>query len=104
MNTAILLRLFKVIFGDFVRDFLFKTVLGMAQDSFLATTRKIQWRVVIERFLTRIIVLTLRWVKGLGSNTLVDNTVDDILGQLRENGLAQANDTLSSKPDKTRQG
>lgn len=96
MSTAIVLGLIKTFFAGFVKDFLFKTLLGIVQDSFAAIFSKIAWKVVIERFLTRMTVLTLRWVKGLTSNTLVDSTVDDILAQLRASGLAAANTELKA--------
>ena len=51
---------------------------------------KIQWVIVLERLLTRLVVALLKWLKHLSSNQLVDDTLEDILNGLRQNGLPEA--------------
>lgn len=97
MGATAIRAMLTVFFQTVLKDLLGKVLLGMVKDSFLMITGKINWRIVIERFLTRVLVLILRWVKGLSSNTLVNSTVEDLLAQLREHGLAQAYDETLSK-------
>lgn len=51
---------------------------------------RITWRVVLERFLTRVLIEALKRLKTLSSNRIVDETVDSILLQLRGDGLLMA--------------
>jgi hypothetical protein len=51
---------------------------------------KIQWVIVLERLLTRLVVALLKWLKHLSSNQLVDDTLEDILNGLRQQGLREA--------------
>ncbi len=55
-----------------------------------AIMSQITWTVVLERFLTRLLVGTLKWLKELSSNQLVDETIEDILDGLRQKGLREA--------------
>lgn len=51
---------------------------------------QLPWRIVLERFLTRLVVALLKWLKSLSSNLVVDETIKDILYALRKKGLPQA--------------
>lgn len=99
MGMTVLMQMLMTFGRTFLKDFLGTILLGMVKDSFFMITGKIEWRIVVERFLTRVLVLILRWVKGLSSNTLVNSTVEDLLAQMRAHGLAQAYDDTLKKPD-----
>lgn len=51
---------------------------------------KISWKIVLERFLTRLVVELLKWLRDLSSNQLVNTTLEDILNELRGKGLREA--------------
>lgn len=55
-----------------------------------AIFKRIAWKVVLERFLTRVLVACLLRLKGLTSNQIYQGTVDSIIKQLSEGGLTQA--------------
>lgn len=58
---------------------------------------RITWRVVLERFLTRVLIEALKRLKTLSSNRIVDETVDSILLQLGNDGLLMAKIESSKK-------
>jgi len=61
-------------------------------DAIAALFGRINWTVVLERLLTRILVSVLRWIKELSTNDVIDETVDDIISQLKEKRLAKADE------------
>ncbi len=76
---------------------LFFMVIGGAQTTGLliaeivqALFMKIAWPVVLERFLTRVLVGVLKWLRDLSTNKIVQETLDDVLKSLREKGLKEA--------------
>lgn len=64
----------------------------LAGDVTAAVLGRIRWTVVLERLLTRMLVATLRWIKELSTNDVVDETVDDIIEQLKDKRLAKADE------------
>jgi hypothetical protein len=60
---------------------------------------RIAWRVVLERFFTRVIIEALKRLKTLSTNRVVDETVDSILIQLGEDGLLMAKIEASKNAD-----
>lgn len=64
----------------------------LVSDSLSAVIGRIGWTVVLERLLTRILIASLRWLKGLSTNDVVDETVDDIVKQLQGKRLAKASE------------
>ncbi len=67
-----------------------KTLFILLWEILQAIMSQITWTVVLERFLTRLLVGTLKWLKELSSNQLVDETIEDILDGLRQKGLREA--------------
>tara|TARA_R110002049_G_scaffold309307_2_gene521012 strand:+ start:10722 stop:10997 length:276 start_codon:yes stop_codon:yes gene_type:complete len=63
---------------------------ALVWETLKAIIGRITWRVVLERFLTRVLVEALKRLKTLSSNRIVDETVDSILLQLRGDGLLMA--------------
>lgn len=61
-------------------------------DIISAVLGRINWTVVLERLLTRLLVSVLRWIKELSTNDVFDETVDDIISQLKEKRLAKADE------------
>lgn len=61
-------------------------------DIISAVVGRINWTVVLERLLTRLLVSVLRWIKELSTNDVFDETVDDIISQLKEKRLAKADE------------
>lgn len=61
-------------------------------DAIAALLGRIDWTVVLERFLTRMAISFLRWIETLSTNDVVDETVNDIIAQLKEKRLAKADE------------
>ncbi len=59
-------------------------------DTFQAVLGRVQWAVVLERLLTRLLIALLRWIKRLSTNDVVDETVDLIAQMLEEKRLVKA--------------
>jgi len=64
----------------------------LVADTFSAVMGRITWTVVLERLLTRGLVATLRWLKELSTNDVVDETVELIIAMLEEKRLAKVRD------------
>ncbi|MCY0966148.1 hypothetical protein [Parathalassolituus penaei] len=62
----------------------------LLQDTLTAVLGRIQWTVVLERLLTRVLIGLLQWVKGLSTNDVVDETVDLIAAMLEQKRLLKA--------------
>ena len=82
MNAALLI----------IRSLLGGLTWKLAGDVTAAVLGRIRWTVVLERLLTRMLVATLRWIKELSTNDVVDETVDDIIEQLKDKRLAKADE------------
>lgn len=65
-------------------------VLNMIKDALLAMVMKVEWKVVIERATSRIVVRGLHRLASLSSNSLLTETVDDMVQQLERKGLPKA--------------
>jgi hypothetical protein len=59
-------------------------------DVLTAIIGKVAWTIVLERLLTRVLVGCLKWLATLTTNQVVNDTVKDIVIQLRSKGLAKA--------------
>lgn len=64
---------------------------GFVVDALQATIRKVDWSVVIERLVSRAVVLGLRKLERMTTNKLIKETVDNIVEQLSHSayGLPQ---------------
>ena len=56
----------------------------------------IGWKIIFERFVTRLVVWGLTKLKRMNTNDLLQGTVDDILAELQKQRLPQA----KLEPDK----
>lgn len=93
-----MIAIVKMFLSGFVKDFLGKIVLNMVLDTLKAMVLKLDWKIVIERVLSRIIVVALKWVKGLSTNEVSEEVADSIMSQMRDKGLVKAYD--KEPPDK----
>ena len=55
----------------------------MLKEIFLSLIAKIAFKTVLERFATRLVVYGLNKLKDYSTNEVVDETVDDIINQLK---------------------
>ncbi len=51
---------------------------------------RINWTVILERFLTRVLVFCLTWLAGLSTNRIYKETVKDVLKDFERRGLTKA--------------
>ncbi len=49
---------------------------------------KVTWRVVFERFYTRLLIYSLKKIKNMNTNDVIDDTVQDIIDILKGKRLA----------------
>lgn len=92
MIKALLVLLWKSI----VKDLLAGVFVETAKDMIAKFVEKTPWKVIIERFVTRLLVMCLKWLTTMTSNQLVLATVNDFLGVLQGNGLREAKPILAS--------
>ena len=59
----------------------------MLKEIFLSLVAKIAFKVVLERFSTRLVIYGLEKIKGYSTNEVVDETVQDVINQLKGKGL-----------------
>ncbi len=64
----------------------------IALDAIEAVMGRIKWGIILERFLTRLVVTALDWLAAKSTNTLTQETVADFKNQLLANGLRKADD------------
>lgn len=57
-------------------------IAGLVVDTLQATIRKVDWAVVIERLVSRVVVMGLRKLERMTTNKLLKDTVDNIIEQL----------------------
>jgi len=55
----------------------------MLKEIFLSLIAKIAFKTVLERFATRLVVYGLNKLKDYSTNEVVDETVDDVINQLK---------------------
>lgn len=65
-------------------------VFNLFKDALLAIVMRIEWKVVIERATSRLVVRGLHRLAALSSNSLMSETVDDFVAQLESKGLPKA--------------
>ncbi|WP_028294272.1 hypothetical protein [Oceanobacter kriegii] len=88
-----LLAIAKPILSALTKDLIIDTV--------QAVFGRIQWAVVLERLLTRLMISFLRWIQRLSTNDVVDETVELIASMLEEKRLAKAKEyqkAINRKP------
>lgn len=56
---------------------------AMLKETFLSLVAKIAFKVVLERFFTRLVIYGLNKLKDYSTNDVVDSTVDDIISSLK---------------------
>ena len=59
----------------------------MLKEVFMSLAAKIAFKVVLERFSTRLVIYGLEKIKGYSTNEVVDETVQDVINQLKGKGL-----------------
>jgi hypothetical protein len=59
----------------------------MLKEVFLALVAKVAFKTVLERFSTRLVIYGLEKLKGYSTNEVVDETVQDVINQLKGKGL-----------------
>ena len=64
----------------------------MLKEIFLSLFAKIAFKVVLERFSTRLVIYGLEKLKGYSTNEVVDETVQDVISQLKGKGLKVVDD------------
>lgn len=84
------LNILKLLWSFIVKDFLAGILLTTLKDLALKLVEKTPWTVILERFLTRLLVMCLKWVASLNTNNLILSTVNDFLAVLQGTGLKAA--------------
>lgn len=64
----------------------------LIQEIFLGMIGKVAGKVVAERFATRLVVYGLNKLKDNSENTVVQETVDDVINKLKGNKLSVIDD------------
>ena len=59
----------------------------LLKEVFLSLVAKVAFKVVLERFSTRLVIYGLEKLKNYSSNEVVDETVQDVINQLKGKGL-----------------
>lgn len=86
MVMSILRQLWSFLIKDFLTGILVKTF----KDIVLKVVDKTPWTVILERFLTRTLIVCLKWLASLSTNQLWVDTVNDFLAVLYGKGLKEA--------------
>jgi len=58
-------------------------LLSLLKEVTLSVVGKVTWKVIFERFYTRLLVHSLEKIKKMNTNEVVDETVDDIIYALK---------------------
>lgn len=82
-----LVQLWTFLGKDLVINILLKTLKDVA----MKFVHKTPWAVIMERLLTRVLVVCLKWLASLSTNQLWVDTVNDFLSVLKGSGLKEAN-------------
>lgn len=85
-----ILKLIKVLWAVLVKDFLSGILLTTIKDVAKKFVEKTPWSVILERFLTRSLVMCLKWLTTMSTNTLFLSTVNDFIAVLNGTGLKAA--------------
>ncbi|MCD8522568.1 MAG: hypothetical protein LRY66_06035 [Saccharospirillaceae bacterium] len=59
-------------------------------DAISALIGRIGWKIIVERLITRLVVAGLRKLASMTTNTLMKETVEEIVNQLLKDGLKKA--------------
>lgn len=51
---------------------------------------RLKWSIILERLITRVLVLCLTWLASLSTNRIYQDTVNDILKDFQNRGLTKA--------------
>lgn len=70
------------------------TILTLIWESTLSMVGKVAWNAVFERFYTRLVIYGLNRIKDMNTNTVVNNTVQDILYSLKGKKLKVIDEEL----------
>ena len=65
---------------------------NLLKETFLSLIAKIAFRTVAERFMTRLVIYGLNKLKDYSTNEVVDETVQDIIDQLKGKRLKVVDD------------
>ena len=65
---------------------------NLLKETFLSLVAKIAFRTVAERFMTRLVIYGLNKLKDYSTNEVVDETVQDIIDQLKGKRLKVVDD------------
>lgn len=67
---------------------------NLLKETFLALIAKIAFRTIAERFMTRLVIYGLQKLKDYSTNDVIDETVQDIIDQLKGKRLKVVDDEL----------
>lgn len=84
------LNVLKLLWSFLVKDFLAGILLTTVKDLARKLFDKTPWTVILERLLTRTLVMCLKWLTTLTTNSLILSTVNDFLAVLQGTGLKAA--------------
>lgn len=59
----------------------------LIKELFLSIIGKIAFKAILERFFTRMLIYSLEKLKDMSTNTVVDETIDDVIKSLSGKGL-----------------
>lgn len=59
----------------------------LIKELFLSIIGKIAFKAILERFFTRMLIYSLEQLKEMSTNTVVDETIDDVIKSLSGKGL-----------------
>lgn len=65
---------------------------NLLKETFLALAARIAFRTIAERFMTRLVIYGLKKIKDYSENDVVDETVQDIIDQLKGKRLKVIDD------------
>lgn len=84
------MNVLKQLWAFLIKDFVSGILLTTLRDIALKFAKKTPWAVILERLLTRTLVVCLKWLSTLSTNTLWVDTVNDFLAVLYGQGLKES--------------
>lgn len=101
------MNLLRQLWSFLIKDLVSGILLTTLKDIAFKFAQKTPWTVILERLLTRTLVVCLKWLSGLSTNTLWVDTVNDFLAVLYGQGLKEAKLVLPNekniRPAETKQ-
>lgn len=85
-----LMNILRQLWSFLIKDFLSGILVTTLKDIALKFAKKTPWAVILERLLTRTLVVCLKWLSTLSTNTLWVDTVNDFLAVLYGQGLKES--------------